>query len=195
MSLLDWLVKLDTDIFLFLNGLHTPFLDMPMYYISKVWVWIPLYLGVILFIIKKWKSESIWIILSIVICVVLTDQITNLIKGLVERVRPSHELSLVGLVHNVKGYMSGGFSFVSGHASNVFGFALLSSMIIKNRYYTIFVYLWATTVVYTRIYLGVHYPFDIVGGIILGTGIAMIIYGILYGFQQKLKADIKSRLR
>ena len=195
MNLIEWLVALDTEIFLTLNGLHTSFLDMPMYYISKVWVWIPLYLGVILFLIKKWRSESIWIILSIVICVVLTDQLTNLIKELVERVRPSREPSLSGMVHHVKGYISGGFSFVSGHASNVFGFALLSSLIIKNKFYTTFVYIWATTVVYSRIYLGVHYPFDIVGGILLGTSIALVIYAILNGFQKKLKADIKSRLK
>ena len=113
MNFLNWLLTLDTELFLFLNGLHTPFLDPIMYYISKVWIWIPLYAGVVAFIIKKWKMESIWIILSFILCVVLTDQLANLVKLVVERVRPSREPELAGMVHHVKGYLSGGFSFVS----------------------------------------------------------------------------------
>lgn len=183
MSLLEKILEIDTAIFLFLNGLHTPFLDMPMYYISKVWVWIPLYLAVIIYIIKRWKKEAIWMILALVLCVVFTDQITNLIKYSVERIRPSRELSLEGLVHHVNNYRSGGFSFVSGHASNVFGFALLSSLIIKQKSYTWFVFIWAVIVAYSRIYLGVHYPFDILCGTALGLGIARGLYWLLRRFR------------
>ena len=193
MSFIDWLLLQDTKVFLFLNGLHTPVLDEFMYIISKVWVWIPLYLGVIAFIIKKWKMEAIWIILSIVLCVVLTDQLTNLTKAFFERLRPSHEPALKGLVYHVNGYLSGNFSFVSGHSSNVFGFALLSSLILKQKVYTWAIFFWAAMVAYSRIYLGVHYPLDIFGGVVLGMGIALIIYTILRGFQKKLLAEIKSR--
>lgn len=195
MNFLNWLLSLDTEVFLFLNGLHTPFLDPVMYYISKVWIWVPLYAGVLAFIVKKWKMESIWIILSIILCVVLTDQLTNLVKLTVERVRPSREPELAGMVHHVRGYMSRGFSFVSGHASNVFGFALLSSFILKQKIYTWSIFAWASVVVYSRIYLGVHYPLDILGGMMLGMGIALIVYAALRGFQTRLKAGIKSQLR
>lgn len=193
MSLIDWLLELDTKLFLFLNGLHTPFLDVLMYNISKVWIWIPLYLGVVAFIIKKWKMEAIWIILSIVVCVVLTDQLSNLIKEFFGRFRPSHEPALQGMVHHVQGYMGGKFGFVSGHSSNVFGFALLSSLILKQKIYTPLIFFWAASVAYSRIYLGVHYPLDILGGMILGIGIALIVFTILRGFQKKLIAEIKSR--
>lgn len=193
MSFVDWLLLQDTKVFLFLNGLHTPLLDGFMYIISKVWVWIPLYLAVVAFIIKKWKMEAIWIILSIVLCVVLTDQLTNLTKAFFERLRPSHEPALKGLVHHVNGYLSGNFSFVSGHSSNVFGFALLSSLILKQKVYTWVIFFWAAMVAYSRIYLGVHYPLDILGGIVLGMGVALIIYTILRAFQKKLLAEIKSR--
>ena len=193
MSFIESLMSLDTRVFLFLNGLHTPFLDVLMYNVSKIWIWLPLYLGVVAFIIKKWKKESIWIILSIVICVVLTDQLTNLTKEFFGRLRPSHEPTLQGMVHHVHGYLGGKLSFVSGHSSNVFGFALLSSLIIKHKIYTPLIFIWAAIVAYSRIYLGVHYPLDIFGGMVLGLGIALIVYTLLWGFQKKLLSEIKSR--
>ncbi len=194
MSVLERLLEIDTNIFLFLNGLHTSWLDMPMYYISKVWVWIPLYALVVFHIVKKWKKEAIWIILTLVLCVVLTDQLTNLIKYGVERVRPSREPLLEGLVYHVNAYRGGGFSFVSGHASNVFGFALLSSLILKHKAYSWFIFVWAVIVAYSRIYLGVHYPLDILCGTILGLGIAVILYAILDRFQKHLKSNLRNQL-
>ena len=193
MSFLDWLLFQDTKLFLFLNGLHTPLLDEFMYIISKVWVWIPLYLGVVAFIIKKWKMESIWIILSIILFVVLSDQLKNITKAFFVSLITKQEPAQKGLVHHVNGYLSGNYSFVSGHSSNVFGFALLSSLILKQKVYTWAIFFWAAAVAYSRIYLGVHYPLDIFGGMVLGVGIALIIYTILRGFQKKLLAEIKSR--
>lgn len=193
MSFLETLLMWDREIFLSLNAIHNPQVDMLMFYISKMWIWIPLYLGVIFFFVKKWKMEAIWIILSVVICVVLTDQLTNLTKEIFQRLRPSHEPDLQGLVHYVKGYVGGRFGFVSGHSANVFGFALLSSLIFKNRYYTWSIFTWAVIVAYSRIYLGVHYPLDIFCGMLLGLGVATIVYLILDKFRKKLIAEIKSR--
>lgn len=193
MSFIDVVLDIDTKLFLFLNGLHTPFLDVLMFNISKIWIWIPLYLGVIVFIVKKWKQESIWILLSLIICFALTDQLTNLIKEIFGRLRPSHEPDLAGLVHHVHGYLGGKFSFVSGHAANVFGFALLSALIIKNTIYSWAIFFWAVAVAYSRIYLGVHYPLDMLGGMSLGMGIATIIFLIWNRFQKKLISEIKSR--
>lgn len=193
MSFIEAVLDIDTQLFLFLNGLHTPFLDVLMLNISNIWIWIPLYLGVIAFIVKKWKMESIWILLSIIICFALTDQLTNLIKESFGRLRPSHEPSIEGLVHHVQGYLGGKFGFVSGHSSNVFGFALISALIIKNAIYSWAIFFWAATVAYSRIYLGVHYPLDIFGGMVLGMGIATIIFLIWNRFQKKLISEIKSR--
>ncbi len=193
MSFIDFVLDIDTKLFLFFNGMHTPFLDVLMFNISKIWIWIPLYLGVIAFIVKKWKQESIWILLSLIICFALTDQLTNLIKEIFGRLRPSHEPALAGLVHHVQGYLGGKFSFVSGHAANVFGFALLSALIIKNTIYSWAIFFWAVAVAYSRIYLGVHYPLDILGGMSLGMGIATIIFLIWNRFQKKLISEIKSR--
>lgn len=193
MSFIETLLMWDKELFLTLNAVNNPQVDMLMFYISKMWVWIPLYIGVIYFFVRKWKMEAVWIILSVVICVVLTDQLTNLTKEIFQRLRPSHDPDLQGLVHHVNGYVGGKFGFVSGHSSNVFGFALLSSLIFKNRYYTWSIFTWAVIVAYSRIYLGVHYPLDIFCGMVLGLGVAAIVYLILDKFRKKLMAEIKSR--
>jgi undecaprenyl-diphosphatase len=193
MSFLETLLAGDSALFLALNGMHHPIADVIMFYVSKMWIWIPLYIVVILFIVRRLKMEAIWIILSIVLCVVLTDQLTNLTKEFFQRLRPSHEPDLQGLVHHVKGYVGGKFGFVSGHAANVFGFALLSALIIKNKYYAWSIFIWAALVAYSRIYLGVHYPLDIFGGMVLGMGVATIVYLLLDKLRKKLIAEIKSR--
>ncbi len=194
MSLLENLIHFDIELFLVLNGKHDARLDGFMYYISQVWTWIPLYLGMILFLIRKWRLEAIWIIVSMLLCLILTDQLSNLTKISFERLRPSHNPDLEGMIHHVKGYVGGRYGFVSGHASNVFGYALLTSLFIKNSVYTTFIFLWAIMVSYSRIYLGVHYPFDIVGGMLLGMSVAGITYLLLNNVRKKLIAQIKSRV-
>lgn len=193
MSMLESLKAIDESIFLTLNGMHTPDFDGFMFLMSKVWLWIPIYVIFVIYLIRKWKMESIWIILSVVICLVLTDQLTNLTKDFFGRLRPSHNPEFAGLVHHVNGYMGGKFGFVSGHASNVFGFALLSSLIVKNYIYSIVIFFWAALIAYSRIYLGVHYPFDILGGMMLGMSVAAITFLLLQGFRKKLISEIKSR--
>lgn len=193
MSFSDKILQADTELFLTLNGFHANWADNIMYYVSQFWVWIPLYVLIILLIVRKWRKESIWIIITILIGLILTDQLSNLTKILFERLRPSHEPALQGLVHHVKGYVGGNFSFVSGHSSNVFGIALITSLVIRNRVYGVLIFFWAALVAYSRIYLGVHYPLDILGGMVLGMSVTGSAYLILKGIQSKLMAEIKSR--
>ncbi|MDD3194936.1 MAG: phosphatase PAP2 family protein [Paludibacter sp.] len=167
-------------------------MDEIMYFVSKVWIWAPLYLTFIIYAVKRWKLESIWIIAAVIICVVATDQLTNLTKEVFQRLRPSHEPLLEGLVHHVNGYVGGRFGFVSGHSSNAFGFAMLSSLIIRNPSYSIFVFFWSGLVAYSRMYLGVHYPLDIVGGVILGLIVAAGVFLILEKVRKRLRSAIKS---
>lgn len=193
MNLINDIIEIDKTLFLALNGFHHPLLDGFMFYISKVWTWTPLYLAIIIGWIRKWKMESLWVILTVVICLVLTDQLSTLTKGLFERLRPSHNPEFEGLIHHVKGYVGGKFGFVSGHASNVFGFALLTSLIVKNSVYSVFIFMWATMVSYSRIYLGVHYPLDIIGGMLLGMTLAIITYTIYIRVRRRLMAEIRNR--
>jgi len=103
-----------------------------------------------------------------ILAVTLADQMSVIVKNLFQRLRPCHEPSLDGLVHVVKNDCGGLYSFVSSHASNSFNVALLSLSFIKKRWFTIFIIFWAFVVGYSRVYLGVHYPGDVLCGSILG---------------------------
>ena len=161
--------QLDQQVFLFLNSLNSPFWDKVMSTISLVVVWVPLYLAIILYLGFRYKKKLLVIFLFIILAVSFTDQTALLIKNTVERLRPCHEPSLEGLVHLVKGRCGGKFGFVSSHAANSFNVALLSLMFIRRRWYSISIIIWATLVGYSRIYLGVHYPGDVLCGSILGA--------------------------
>jgi undecaprenyl-diphosphatase len=115
--------------------------------------------------------------LFIILAVTLADQFSvQLFKNIVQRLRPCHEPSLVGLVHLVNGECGGQYGFVSSHATNSFNVALLSLLFIKKRWFTISIILWAIVVGYSRIYLGVHYPGDVICGSLLGALIGWSIY-------------------
>ena len=168
--------QLDHRLFLFLNSINSPFWDKVMNFMSLVAVWIPLYLAILIFLGIRYKKKFWIIILFIIIAVVLSDQTSVFIKNAFDRPRPCHESSLQGLVHIVKGYCGGMYGFVSSHASNSLTVALLSSLLIRNRWYTVFIIIWAATVSYSRIYLGVHYPGDVLGGALLGIFIGWGVY-------------------
>ncbi|NDP21487.1 MAG: phosphatase PAP2 family protein [Paludibacter sp.] len=177
MNLIDTLNLWDTHLFLFLNGLNSTFFDGFMFAVSAKLTWVPLYLAVLFVIIKEWKKESIWIVISLVFCVVIADQISSgLIKEMVQRPRPSHAENLQGMVHLVNGYVGGKYGFVSSHAANAFGFALLTSLLFRRNYYTYVIFGWASITAYSRIYLGVHYPLDILGGILVGILAALTCF-------------------
>jgi undecaprenyl-diphosphatase len=171
------LERLDQQLFLFLNSLNSPFWDQVMYALSGKVIWAPLYLSILIFLGIKYKRKFLIILLFIILAVTLADQFSlQLFKNLVQRLRPCHEPSLVGLVHLVNGECGGQYGFVSSHATNSFNVALLSLLFIKKRWYTISIILWAIVVGYSRIYLGVHYPGDVICGSLLGALIGWSIY-------------------
>lgn len=177
MNLIESIKLWDTTLFLFLNGYHAPLFDGIMVAISNKLTWVPLYIAVIYMVIKHWERESIWIILALVVCITIADQVSSgVIKHLVERPRPSHAAHLNGLIHLVNGYTGGKFGFVSSHAANAFGFALLSSLLFRQKSYIFVTFVWAILTAYSRIYLGVHYPLDIFGGIIVGIIAALLCF-------------------
>lgn len=164
----------DTDLFLFLNGIHSESWDKLMWAFSHKWVWVPLYLVLLVEMIKKvGKKNWPWLIIGLSLCIFLSDFVSSgIIKECVERLRPSREPALNGLVHLVNGYRGGSYGFVSSHAANSFAFAIFASSLIKNKILTPVLIVWALIVSYSRIYLGVHYPLDVFCGAIVGVGAA-----------------------
>ena len=177
----------DQQIFLFLNSLNSPFWDKVMFVISGKVIWAPLYLGILIYIGINYKKKFFLILPFIILAVALADQVSvQLFKNLFQRLRPCHEPSLEGMVHLVNGDCGGLYGFVSSHASNSFNVALISLMLIKKRWYTVSIILWAAIIGYSRIYLGVHYPGDVVCGSLLGALIGWSMYKLYETADKKL---------
>ena len=173
------ILALDRQWLIALNSHHTPWLDPVMYWASYTACWMPLYLVMLYLVIQTYKKQSWIVLVGVVLTILLADQVTSsLMKPYFARLRPSHEPSLQGMLHHVYGYTGGLYGFVSSHAANTFGTALFLSVMLRHKYRWIWVlFAWAVLVAYSRIYLGVHYPGDIAGGMVVG-GVAALL-GVL----------------
>lgn len=177
----------DTNLLVAINSIHTSFLDSFMLAYSDKITWLPFYAAMIYLIVRTWKKDAWWIIPAFVLCIVLSDQVSSsLIKHWVQRLRPSHEPALQQIVHIVNQYRGGKYGFVSSHAANSMGFALLSSLLLRKRIYTLVVFAWAVLTCYSRMYLGVHYPLDILGGTLVGLSFALLIFFLLRKFRPQI---------
>ena len=187
MSWFESLIELDKQLLLFGNSFHTPFWDNFISIFSGKFIWIPAILTILYVIIRIEKRNSLWVLFFLVITIVLADQISSsIIKPLVARWRPTHEPTLHGLVQIVHGYTGGRYGFVSSHAANSFGVALFTSLFFRRKLYTWTIFIWATVNAYTRIYLGVHYPLDILGGAVLGLGCAWLSFYLMQHVKPQL---------
>jgi len=187
-SLIESLKSIDNAILLWINSRHSYTLDTLMWNASGKYTWIPLYAVFAYFIIQQYGKASWLPILFVVIAVVITDQCSNhLIKDIVLRYRPSHNLLLQSQLHYVNDYTGGQYGFVSSHAANTNAFALFMILLFRKNLVTITLICWVALVCYSRMYLGVHYPSDIMGGIILGLITGWVMY--------TLHAVVKSRLQ
>ena len=177
-KLWSWLGHCDTWLFLKINTVWThPFPDSVFPLWREANAWAPLYLFLVVFAIMNFKKKAIPWILFVVITLTLTDQISStLIKNWVARPRPCRDEFLINQVRLLLNNCSGGYSFPSSHATNHFGFAVFVFItlqpIFKKWGYLFFV--WAATICYGQVYVGVHYPLDVVCGAILGSGIGYL---------------------
>jgi undecaprenyl-diphosphatase len=170
--MIEKLIQWDMDLLLFLNGCNSPFFDDIMRYVSQPLTWIPAYILLLYFCIRYYKKQTFIIILFVALLILITDQVSvQLFKNIFHRLRPSNEPQLEGLVHIVNGYKGGDFGFVSSHATNYFGIAVFFSVLLERnlRFFTVISLFVAGLISYSRIYLGVHYPGDVICGAILGS--------------------------
>ncbi len=180
------LEELDQRLFLLINSRNSGFWDFVMFSISRIVVWIPLYLAILIALGRLYRKKLLVILLFIIIAITLSDQISVFLKNSFERPRPCHAVELEGIVHLVKGHCGGKFGFVSSHAANSFNIALLSLLLIRRRWFSVTIIIWAAVVGYSRIYLGVHYPGDVLCGSLLGALIGWGIYNLYKLTDRKL---------
>lgn len=175
---MEWLIQFDKDLLVFINSFHSPFWDTVMWLISGKLTWAPLYLGILIYMFyaNGWKKGLVFIG-AVAVLITLVDQSSVIFfKNMFCRYRPTHNLEVGPLLHIVKGYKGGMYGFVSSHAANSFAIAVFTSLVFKNKHYTWAMLVWAAVVSYSRMYLGVHYPADIVGGAMLGTTLAFAVW-------------------
>ncbi|MEM9024965.1 MAG: phosphatase PAP2 family protein, partial [Bacteroidota bacterium] len=176
-------------LFLLLNGWHHAVVDPVMAVITYKFTGVPLYLLALYYITRKHGINALWVMVpGMILLVTLTDQVhVHFFKEYFMRYRPCKNLLLMDQVHLVVG-CGGKYGFVSGHATTNFGIAFLLSAWLRNRAWTLGLFGWAALVAYSRIYVGVHYPGDIAGGVLLGFALSgLVLLATRWGWQRWLQ--------
>ena len=185
MEFLNQLSSLDKDIFLFLNGIHSTLWDYSMTLFTLTPTWLIFYATIIFIIAKKHGKKSLFIFVAVALMILCADQFSGILKHTVQRLRPSNDPAFSQLVHIF--FKKGGqFGFVSAHAANTFAMATFTTLLFRNRKYAMFIFPWAIMISYSRIYLGVHYPGDVICGALLGIGIGIGIFKLLIYAESRL---------
>ena len=185
---METLEALDRQLFLFLNSFHSVYLDELMYLVTKIAIFTPLFAYWIYHLYKKYQPKKMLVLLPfIALLITITDQSATQTKESVKRYRPTHNVEIGHQVHVVRDYRGGDHGFFSGHASNTFGVATLLFWMLSNKsiaFRSTF-FLWAGLTSYSRIYLGVHYPSDILLGMLVGIAAGTLIFYMLnYTFKK-----------
>ena len=178
---MEWLENLDRIFFLFLNGFHSDFFDVFFSWTNRVITWVPLYVFFLMLIIRKFKTKSWLLVIGALLLVIATDQSSVMLKNSVQRYRPSHNLEIKEKVHIINNESGGQFGFVSSHAANLWGISMYMILILelKKKKWIGLLLFWASLVSFGRIYSGVHYPADVLGGAILGLLLAVLMFGLM----------------
>ena len=178
MGFLQSILELDKELFLYLNGFYSDYWDTVMMLITRKETWVPLYLTLLYFIIKNYRIKAVLIIVAIALVVLGADQLAGLLKVTVQRLRPVHDPAIEHIVHNVL-HKGGLYGFVSAHAANSVAILVFTSRVFKRRSYYFVMLIWTLMFCYTRIYSGVHYPLDLLGGALLGWGVGYGVFKLM----------------
>ena len=175
--MLETLQNIDAEVFLFFNSAHCTFFDSFMSLYSGKFIWIPMYASLLLVMLGRFPLSKVLILLvGVALLITLADQIcSSLIRPICERLRPSNPSNpLSEFVHIVNGYRGGAYGFPSCHAANSFALAAFAAVMLRRRSFTLFIITWAIINCYSRIYLGVHYPGDLIVGALIGSAIGYV---------------------
>lgn len=188
--MINWLENIDIQILLTINGAHNSLMDSVMWAVSEEWFGIPFYLFFIYLLYKHLGTKTALLAIG---CLALAAGLSDLsakylFKEVFLRYRPSRNLELGSQLHLVNGYTGGWYGFVSSHAANMFSIAMLTFLILKNHIGKVLylVFVWGGIIGYSRIYLGVHYPSDVLCGAVLGMIISFLIFRIFKQLKSKI---------
>lgn len=182
------------NLFLLLNFDGGPCWDTFFWHVSGKLQWVWLYLLMLWLMARRVGWRRMLLALGIIVlAVVLSDQIATFFKTYTPRLRPSRTPALEGMVHTVRGYRGGLYGTVSAHAATTCSIALISALILRNHLYTCLIALWALLVAYSRIYLGVHFPLDILLGWVDGAVVGVSGFGVWRWLGGKITTKGSSR--
>ena len=176
----------DEELFLWLNSFHSDVLDPIIFQMTETVTWLPLFAFLIYKIYKVDPKNSWWVFGGILLTILISDQVTSgIMKPFFERLRPCHDPRWEGLLHNY-GRCGGLYGFASSHAANTFGLATFLTLTLSSKIKGIaWLFVYALLVSYTRIYLGVHYPVDIVFGALVGVLAAYLSWFLVVVLKKK----------
>ncbi len=184
--MLNKLLQWDQDLFLLLNGAGSESFDSFWVFISSTRSAIPLFIFIIFLLIKK-HGKSFWQGLILILIVVSLADLSSVhcFKNVFMRLRPCHDPELADQIRLLVS-KGGLYGFVSSHAANFFAIAgIVSALLSERKYLPYLLYSWATLVAYSRIYVGKHYPLDIIGGALLGLVIAKVTWCLIKKIKEK----------
>jgi len=193
--MLEQLEHIDRDVFLAINSFNSPLFDKLMWQISHQLLWIPMYLFFLFYAYKHYNIKQLIVFLiGIGLCFLFADRLSVLgFKNVFLRYRPTHNEDIKYLIHTYtftdgKSYLGGLYGFVSSHSANFFALSTFLYLSFKSfSKYWFFIFLWASIIAYSRVYLGVHYPSDVFIGGLLGIIIGFIVYKITTFINLKIK--------
>ena len=194
-DLVTRLTDYDTTALLAVNGLRADVMDTFMWCVSGKFEWIPLYAALIYVLFRNfhWKMVLAMLV-SVGLVFALTDAFTSqILRPAVARLRPSNlDNPVSAMVHVVNDYRGGSYGFPSAHSSNTWGLSFLMFWLLRNRWLTLFLAFWATLQCYSRLYLGVHYPGDLLAGMLVGIVSATVVY---FAFRRITKYEKPPKIR